>query len=224
VAEAGGVLMLLLFFNPQGVAPPVGINVGEVIQRLLPALGVYRVADLTHWTEAELYRYADEAVKRLARNLGLFAERDAVTVAGGTALYATPTRHLDTIHASLGGANLRPAKVRELEALDATWQGTAGAVEKYTHDFQGTEHIRLYRTPSAGGTLALVFRQYPADVSQASPMLAAPSVFEDYLTWAILAQARGKESDAAMPEEAKHAAERQAQFEELIRQHWGEAQ
>jgi len=216
--------MLLLIFNPQGVAPPVGINVGDVIQRLLPSLNVYRIADLTHWTEEELYEYADEAVKQLARTLGLFVERSPVTVSGGTALYSAPSRHLDTIHASLGGANLRPAKVRELEALDATWQGSSGTVDRYVPDFQGTEKIRLYKTPAAGGTLAVIYHQYPAEVSQASPTLTAPSVFEDYLHWAILAQARAKEGDAAMPEVAKHAAERQSQFKELIADMWGTAQ
>jgi len=216
--------MLLLLFNPRGVAAAVGINVGDVIQRLLPSLNVYSVADLTHWTEGELYEYADDAVKRLARTLGLFVERNTIAVSSGAALYNAPARHLDTIHASLGGANLRPAKVRELEALDATWQGSSGTVDRYTPDFQGTEKIRLYKTPAAGGTLAVIYHQYPAELSQASRTLPAPSVFEDYLTWAILAQARAKEGDAAMPEVAKHAAERQSQFEDLIAQMWGTAQ
>ena len=216
--------MLLLFFNPQGPPLPVGINVGDVLQRLLPALGCYRMADLTHWTEEELYEYADEAVKRLARGVGMFTERDATTtVVGGTATYPTPTRHLSTIHASLGGANLQPAKVRELEALDATWQDTSGTPDRYVPDFQGTEQVRLYKKPAAGGTLVFLLYQYPAEVAQGSPTLTAPSPLEDYLTWAILAQARAKEGDAAMPEVAEHAAQRVKQFDQLCAAQWGVA-
>lgn len=216
-------MLLTLLSSGQGTAV-LGINVGDVIQRLLPALGCYRMVDLTHWTEEELYEYADEAVKRLARAVGMFTEREpAITVNIGVATYPLPTRHLSTIHASLGGANLRPAAVKELEALDSAWQDTTGTPDRYVPDFLGTEYVRLYKKPSAGSTLALLFYQYPADVAVGSPILAAPRVLEDYLTWEILRQARGKEGDAAMPEVAEHAAQRVKEFEQLYGAQWGTA-
>jgi len=218
-------VLLTLLGKGQGAAA-AGINVADVIQRLLPSLGAYKLADVVFWTEEELYEYADEGIQRLAKATGLFVERDAsTTLVAGTALYNLPTRHLSTIHVSLlGGANLRGVSVRDLEALDATWEAATGVVEKFAQDFRGTEQLRLYRNPSTGGTLAVVFHQYPAEIAQATPTLTGPVVLEDYLSWAMLSAARGKEGDAAMPEVAKHAEERIALFEQVFKSYWGQAQ
>ena len=220
-------MLLTLLGTGQGTAA-TGINVADVIERLLPALGTYQAANLIHWDAEELYEYADQGVQALARATGLFVERDATTtIVNGTALYTLPTRHLSTIHVSVvGQANLRGASVADLEALSDTWlTDTAGiaAIEAFTPDFDGTEKIRLYKSPTAGGTLAVVFHQYPTEIAAGTPTLTAPTVLEDYVWWEMLRAARAKESDAAMPEVAEHAEQVVELYTEVIRSYWGEA-
>lgn len=215
-------MLLTLLGTGQGTAA-VGVHVGDLIERLLPALNCYKLADLVHWDEEELYEYADEGVQRLARATGMFVERDATTaVAAGTPEYDLPSRHLSTIHVSLvAGANLRGASVRDLEALSSTWHTDAGLVTRFIQDFDGTEKLRLYKDPGSDGTLAVIFHEYPAEISAGAPTLTAPTVLEDYLWWEMLRRAREKESDAAMPDVAAHAGERVNLFEEVIRGYWG---
>lgn len=217
-------MLLTLLGTGQGTAA-VGVHVGDLIERLLPALNCYDAASLVYWNQEELYEYADEGIQRLARATGMFVERDATTaVAAGAPEYDLPSRHLSTIHVSLvAGANLRGASVRDLEALSSTWNTDSGDVERFVQDFNGTEKLRLYKNPDGVGTLAVIFHQYPAEISAAAPTLTAPTVLEDYLYWEMLRRARAKESDAAMPEVAAHAGERVQLFEEVIRGYWGEA-
>jgi hypothetical protein len=216
--------MLLVLLLCQGTVSP-GLDVGRVIEDLIPSLGGSAYADLVFWDEQELYQFADEVAQRLARNTGLFVVRDAsTTVEAGTAVYNLPARHLSTIHASLGGAALRESSVEELEALDSVWRATARAPERITRGELGLTQLRLYPKPVAGGTLALIFHRYPATITPENRWLSAPLVLADYFTFGILAEARRKESEAAMPEVAAHLDERLALMEEVIRSYWGSAQ
>ena len=50
--------------------------------------------------------------------------------------------------------------------------------------------------------MALLTHQYPVEITSAAATLTAPKPLEDYRGWTILAEARKKESDVAMPEVA----------------------
>jgi len=218
--------MLLLLYMCQG--PPGGFDVGQVIDDLLPSLGGSTYADLVFWEEEELYQLADEATKRMARAAGVFTVRDVSTVvAQGTATYPVPARHLSTVQVSVnqgaGFIPLREATVAELEALDAAWRSTPGSIERYVHDV-GTETVRLYHVPAAGGSLAMICHEWRPEITPANRILAAPAVLADYIALAVLAEARRKESEAAMPEIAAHLDERLALMETVMREYWGQAQ
>lgn len=221
--------MFLLLRSSAGAAPS-GWDVRDALRRLLPTLGGYTYPEIVHWTEAEMLGYVNEALARLARITGVFVVRDTATaIADGTATYNLPTGHLSTIHAALlAGAALRPATVGDLERLDPTWPtaicGDTEAPARYTQDFDGTEKIRLYKIPHAAGYLDLVFHCLPGSVTVGSPLLDAPTFIEDYLAMAVLAAARVKQGDGAMPEVAKHAAERVALYEQIIQAYFGGAQ
>ena len=63
--------------------------------------------------------------------------------------------------------------------------------------------------------------QDPVEITSAAATVTAPKPLEDFLAWKILAEARKKESDAAMPEVAAVFDELSALFEEVAKTYWG---
>ena len=63
--------------------------------------------------------------------------------------------------------------------------------------------------------------QDPVEITSAAATVTAPKPLEDYLSWKILAEARKKESDAAMPEVAAVFDELSALFEDISENYWG---
>lgn len=220
--------MILLL--PQGPAV-TGIDLRNAIADVETALNAAGAGDLVQWTEADLYEWFDEAAKRLARTFGVFVERDASTaIALNTGSYTLPARHLSTIHASVGassgGTALYPVNVQELEALDADWIETQGPTNSFLMDTAGMTAARVYPSPDVtiSGFLALIFHRFPATVNVSNFTLSAPAAIRDYFAWYALAEARGRQSDAAMPEVAKAFRERVALMEKVIESYWGSAQ
>ncbi len=214
-------MLLTLLSTGQGTAA-AGADIGRAIERLLPTLGAYSTSELVYWTEDELYEHANDALKTLAVVTGMFAERDgSISVQIGTAQYNLPARNLFTVHAALDSTPLRPAGVQELESLSDSWETESGAPERYVLDFSGVDILRLYPVPTNSGTLYLVERVYPSEVSQASHVLNAPRVVEDYVWWAVLRRAHMKEGDGAMPEVAAFAMQPIEWMERMFRHYWG---
>ena len=216
---------MLLLLIPQGAAQSP-VDVGGVLDELLPYLGAYQAANLNFWTEAELFAFADEGVKRFAAGVGGFVEHnDDAALVNGTAAYTLPTRHLSTIYVAAGDVTIYPTTRQGLEALDSDWTNTAD--DAPTRFFQDNEtQVRVYPKPNATttGDLGIIHHEYPAEVSGASPTVTAPAVFSEYLTWYTLSEARGKESDGAMPEVSKFFAGMVDLFESVAREYWGQAQ
>jgi len=228
--------MLLAILLTQGV-PASLVDVSDVLANLFPVLHAKSLAELDAnpeliTTTSELYEHADEAAQRLARRAGLFVERDAtLTITGGTATLATPSRHLSTIHASYDADEpnsdfrpLAPAGVAELEALDPAWPSAAGAPSHFTHDQQGTETTRVYKTPAANTSLALVYHEHLATIASGSPAVNAPLPVGDYFHYALLAEVHRQEHDEAMPEVGAYATQRTQLYEEAFRLYWGQPQ
>lgn len=220
-------MSLLLLFGG-GAAAAAGLNLQPVLDDLLPLLQAEDYSGLVYWTESELYQLTDEAAKRLARAVGCFVERDASTaLVVGTAAYAMPARHLSTLHLSLGSMALRARTANELEALDGAWVETASAtIAAWIQDQIGTEQYRLYPTPASGasGNLALIFHRYPAEITVSAAVIQAPACIREYFTFAVLGEARGMESKAAMPEVADWCGSMVAMMEQVFGEYWGRAQ
>jgi hypothetical protein len=183
------------------------------------------IAAGTEWvTPAELYAWADEEAKKLAYEAGVFVTNDtSITVTGGTAVYGLPASHVFTMAAALGNTPLRITPVRELWALDGCWPATTGPAMRCSFDAGSVGTITLYPIPNAGGTLSQVCQEFPADLV-AGGALPLPAVLQDLFTYAILGGARGKESDAAMPEMAAHFGERVKLYEQVAEHLWGPGQ
>jgi hypothetical protein len=219
---------MLLLLIPQGTAA-TGLDVRNALLDAVYRLGLQDLTDLVAsgcWvTVAELYQWADEAAKQLSYKAGVFVVNDSsITVVAGTAAYSLPATHVFTVAAWLGTTPLRVTPVRELWALDATWPASTGPASRVSIDAGCVGTITVYPKPTAGGTLSQVCQEFPSAIVEGSTTVALPRVLEDYFTYAMLAGARGKESDAAMPEMAKHFRERMGLYEQVMEHLWGPGQ
>lgn len=116
---------------------------------------------------------------------------------------------------------LRPAGVRELEALDSTWPNSTGTPDHYLHEDLGTTQIRLYKTPTAGPTtLAVVHQAHLANLAL-NDQIPLPRALADYLYFYVIAEARSAETDGAMPEAAEFARQLADLYIQLATIFWG---
>lgn len=186
----------------------------------LPLLGAYSTDELIFWTEAELWGWMDDAAQRLARSALVCVERTATSTDDGVA--QLPARHLATLQADVLGFVLRPASVLELEALDAGWPTAVGwGPWRYTQDGK-TITLHPGRTED-GGVFAvnLVAAMSPDTVAPGNPSVPVSSVLRDYFTLSAVAEARAKETKAAMPEVADWLKQVAALYVEVCRNYWG---
>lgn len=221
---------MLLLILPQGPAI-AGVNVDTIIGDLIPALGAGSLQDLDWVSEAELYQWADEAIKRLSHRCGVFVFRDTSTsIESGLSPYPVPQAHIDTIHVTLvpvSGAplSLRATTSAELEALDGNWTATVGPITRFSMDADGTKFITVYMTPMAtGGSLAWIFHGFPAEIESGETAVDVASPIGDYLAYAMLGEARRKQSERAMPEVADWCDKRLDLMEQVIEAYWGPGQ
>jgi hypothetical protein len=185
-------------------------------------------------TAAELYQFADDAAKQLSYKCGVFIGLDTtIAVTAGTGAYALPSTHVFTIfawvapQAGVGGSNqpLRPTPVLALWALDANWPATTGEPTRCSFDAGSVGTITIYPIPVSSGILEQICQEFPGTIAAGSPQVAAmPTVLQAYLTYAMLAGSRGKESDYTMPDMAAHFAGRCDLYEQVIGHLWGPGQ
>lgn len=205
----------------------MAVDLSLWVPELCVRLNATNTSDLVFWTEAELYQRISEALDRLAGASNLFCETDDSTAVAATqSLYPLPSAHLAIIMVALDGNVLTPASVAELEALDADWAESAAAstnadVTHWVGDALGTEYLGLYKIPAASGTLLIVLSRAPTALTAKAPSMSLPAPLADYLALGALADARGKEGDARMPEVAQHLQERMKLYDQIIQAYWG---
>lgn len=201
------------------------IDTQAVITSLLPALHSDTRAHLNFWSEADLIQWIDEGLKKLARTAGIFAERDvSTTTAAGTATYPLPSRHLSTLHISYGSTSLRPAAMVELEARDEGFQSTPGQPTHWYEDKLGLGTVGLSPVPSdAGITVPVVMNCAPLDIDAAkmNTLVQAPAPLKGYLSFAVLAEAYGREGESEQPDLAAHCRSRVQLYDQLLQHYYG---
>jgi hypothetical protein len=210
-------------------------DVANSVADLWYRLGFQSQADLDAalWVPpADLYQFADEAVKRLAWTAGIFKVFDSsVVVTSGQAELTMPAGHVFTVAAwFLYGSLvqlLRLTNVEQLYALEAAWGAQTGVPTRLSMDagpvlgVGGPGQALLYPSPNVAGTLCQVIQQTPATVAQGASVVPITAAAQDYFTYAVLATALSKESDHARPEVAAHCAERMKLFEKVFLQYFG---
>ena len=170
----------------------------------------------------ELYQFADDAAKALARSTSLFLVYDAsIDVTAATPIYALPPGWVWSESAWLAYAAgpvqlLRLSTVGQLFALDAQWSAASGNPLRLSLDAAGVGNGVLYPAPVAPATLAGVLGLCPPAVGASSSALPLSPVLQDYFTYLMLGGARGKESDSQMADVADHCRERAKLYEATI--------
>jgi hypothetical protein len=207
----------------------VSLDTANSVSDVLYRLGFQSAGDIAaagaYVSVAELYQWADEAAKRLAYESGVFLTFDvSITVTSGTAVWTLPAAHVYTVMVWLVAKLLRISTVGELFALDGVWPVTSAPSERASFDASGVGTVTLYPNPTVGGTLGQVCQLFPGTIALGGSTVALPTVLQDYFSYAMLAGARGKESDAAMPEMAGHFEERMALYEKVIQHLYGPGQ
>ena len=176
---------------------------------------------------SELYQWADDAFKALARTSSVFLAYDAsVNVTPGDATYALPTRHIFTesawlIYASGRVQFLRPVGAQELFALDARWPVKQGPPKRISLDAGNVQTAVLYPSPTLAATFAQVLEVYPPDIVSGASTVAASPIWQDAICYAIIGGALSRESDSARREVAAHAQKRFSTYVEIARKLWG---
>ena len=217
--------------SPTPFAPLPGCDVTNCINELWFRLGFLNADDMARddrWvTLNELYQFADDAAKALARSTSLFLVYDAsidVTAAGAT--YALPpgwvwSESAWLVYAAGPVQLLRLSTVGQIFALDAQWSAAAGNPLRLSLDAAGVGNGAIYPAPVAGATLAGVLGVCPPTVTASSSALPLSPVLQDYFTSLMLGGARGKESDSQMADVADHCQERAKLYEATIAHLWG---
>lgn len=200
------------------------MDIANAIAACWPHLNATGAGDAMFWTEAELYAWADEELKRIARAAPVFVETASTALVGGTGRYSLPARHLATVEAVAISQTMRASSIEEFSAGDVAWATrTTAQPRHYAQDENGLDGITLYPVPDGtmAGNLATVYAQYPAAVSAGSSTITAPEVLRDAFMFAALAGARGKETPSAMPEVAEWCAGVTGLYRQTVSEVWG---
>ncbi len=176
----------------------------ETTNNIVARLGLNSVAELltSLWTADELAQYADDEMKRLARDFGLFVQLGAIAVNAGQPSYPLPADATTVVQAVFNKLVLRPASVGEIESLDGAWLTATGTPSRWIPEI-GIDTIRLYPAPTAGGTLDLVYFATAPETGTDTALRGFCQALGDFVEWVSVAEARRRESDAQMPEVAQ---------------------
>jgi hypothetical protein len=201
----------------------------EVMPNAMFALHALTVSDLEQWSQTELWEWADERVKALAANYGLFVERTGLTETGDIPFAAKqnliplPADHLATVRVESAGVLIKPANVVEIQSYDDDWDETTGPViTRWIGDALRVPFITPYPKPLAAGTLSLVYEQEaPAISATETVMPHLASVAGDVVTLHMIAEARRLETDAQIPECVSFAEQLAALYSKVIESYFG---
>jgi hypothetical protein len=200
-----------------------GIDVDQVIEECLPSLHAATRAELGPWTAGNLLEWLDEGLKRLSVIAGVFITRATTLTVPAQPSYASPPRHISTLHVSLDAVPLRPAGTLELEARDAGYLTTAGTPDHWYQDLLGMNMIGLAPVPDAEQTMASIYESWPetVDAGGQNTLVPAPGPLKGYLAMYLLAEAYGREGEMEMPDVAQHCRARLELYHQIFQSYYG---
>jgi len=148
-------------------------------------------ASAAFWTNKQIQRWLNQAVRDIARKTEWLRSRDSQSVVPGTQEYTTP---LDAIrihraeYVRTGDNQVYPLEYRDWNAMDNVWW-TQQTITSQTPAFWTmwgavpNLSVALYPIPSTAGTLKLFYYKAPAELavddSDAAVVLEVPEGWED---------------------------------------------
>lgn len=195
---------------------------------IIGSLNVASLAELTDWTEAELFQYAEEAFHDIGGRYLLIAAFDATTaLVADQAIYPVPDQHIVTLYAAADGVRLEAAGVAEMEALDDDWEeaASAAAPTRWIGNALGLAFLRVYPPKNAAGILTLIFQMHPPDMpvpATGEPLeIKMPAPIGDYLATKSLEAARRRQGDGQMLDAAQALNNLGTIYEKVMQAYWG---
>lgn len=199
------------------------MNFSDLEPWILTSLNCAQVSELTPWTEAELYAYAEEALHDIGGKFLLIAEYDASTnLVPGQGTYPLDPLHIATIYAAADGETLQPTTVAEMEALDDAWQAAANNTPtRWIGNVLGLAKLAVYPPPAVPGFLGLLFQKHPPDLTPQVPSVMMPAPVGDYLSMRLLEHARLRQGEMEMPDVAQALEGLAAVYEQALEAYYG---
>lgn len=172
------------------------MTTGTLISRVTTRLGddISRPTE-TYYTRGEVL----VAINQVYRMMVFFTLALETTVtynlSAGAAHYRMLTTYADWILPLRirlsSGAKLRPARVTELAALDASWSTTAGTPERYA--LLGFDLVCIYKRPTATTAVQIVYARTPAPLSADADVPELETKYHDSLIDGAITLLRIKE-------------------------------
>jgi hypothetical protein len=114
--------------------------------------------DPKHFAVAEVGRYINDTIRRMAYESGSLEVRHFIDIQSGTGVYDLPAKVTRIFRVAYDGERIGAASTHELDRYDRGWPQRSGLVQVYYLDRLEHDQIGIWRIPEADGTL-VVFDQ-----------------------------------------------------------------
>lgn len=182
----------------------MAVSVSSLISELWAALGATSEASAVWWDAAELYTWANDTLRRM-RQARIYVEQTSYTLTSGQQTYTLPSKAAQLLIVAYDGTVLPRFTAKEMDAARQTWRAYAAPEppESVVEAMSAENTFAVVPSPTATlSALLAVTVSLPADVSAGAPTASVPSWMAEPLYLGMLAGARGRDTDGAMPEVA----------------------
>lgn len=157
-------------------------------------------------TAAPVYYTAADAIQALNWAQRLFVlltlcleDTATLTLTATTAWYRVRTQVSDwllPLRLEYANSHIRPARLSELDALDATWQARPGSPSRYA--CLGLDLLALTPQTAENSTLSAIYAKGPARMTDDSDVPEIPAEYHDLLAGAAIGLLRLREGGQEM--------------------------
>jgi hypothetical protein len=164
------------------------------------------------WTEAEVLGYLNQRIVRFLMETGLIQVRTTRAVANGISEVSLPTDKIDLRRVAWDtGSSISSLTRIDTIALDygtVGWQSGTGTPYAYVEEPLDPLTIQLVSTPSASGTVDLIYVQAPSAIGSTCVPIPLPSFLTPYVKYGVMADMFMKQGEANDPERAEYCESR----------------
>lgn len=182
----------------------MAVNVSTVITSVWPALGALLESTAVFWDATEMYAWANDLMRRF-RDARIYVETTPYTLTSGQQAYSLPAKATALLGVTYANTFLPRYTPREIDALRQAWRTYSASVapEGVVEGASSDNTFSVFPSPTATlGEMLAITVSLPADASAVAPTLPLPTWMAEVVYLGLVAGARGRDSDGAMPEVA----------------------